>query len=121
MDGRRHVRGAGGVGAAEGGRAGWAVLVGMSVAQGCCSCCFIRRKVQTPGTAREHKKQIIPTINPNDHQSVISRRCSAVSAYLEFCCLQKRPDIIVGKMLLTSKCAINWHDDLLWVQVRTEH
>ena len=27
-----------------------------------------RRKIQTPGTAEEHKRQETPTINPNDHQ-----------------------------------------------------
>ena len=27
-----------------------------------------RRKLQTPGTAEEHKRQETPTINPNDHQ-----------------------------------------------------
>ena len=34
-------------------------------------CCFLRvtrRKLQTPGTAEEHKRQETPTINPNDRQ-----------------------------------------------------
>ena len=30
----------------------------------------IRRKLQTPGTAEEHKRQETPTINPNDHQTI---------------------------------------------------
>ena len=30
--------------------------------------CVTQRKVQTPGTAEEHKRQETPTINPNDRQ-----------------------------------------------------
>ena len=54
MHGRRHGRGAGGVVAAEGGRAAWAVQVRRPVLQGCGRSCVTRRKIQTPGTAKEN-------------------------------------------------------------------
>ena len=41
-------------------------LVAMSGLSSCT--CVTRRKLQTPGTAEEHKGQETPTINPNDRQ-----------------------------------------------------
>ena len=57
MHGRRHGRGAGGVVAAEGGRAAWAVLVQRPVPQGCGRSCVTRRRYKHLAPPRNTKNK----------------------------------------------------------------